>query len=97
MTTGYASESGRNYILVINKALSMPSLDHSSSNPNQIRYHGTDVEDNLFSEEPMHIAPSDDSMVVCLQHRGAAIYIDTWTPTDSDLESYPRIVSTSPH
>ena len=32
--TGYTSKSGRNYILILNEALSMPSLDHSLWNPN---------------------------------------------------------------
>ena len=32
--TGYTSKSGRNYILIMNEALSIPSLDHSLWNPN---------------------------------------------------------------
>ena len=32
--TGYTSKGGRNYILILNEALSMSSLDHSLWNPN---------------------------------------------------------------
>ena len=95
--TGYTSKSGRNYILIMNEALSMPSLDHSLWNPNQMRHHGVDVQDNPFSNEPMHISSSDGSLVACLQNEGTTIYINTWTPTDSDLESYPHIILTSSH
>ena len=52
----------------MNEALSMPSLDHSLWNPNQMRHHGVDVQDNPFSDEPMHISSSDGSLVACLQN-----------------------------
>ena len=45
----------------------------------------------------MHISSPDGYMVASLQNQGTTIYIDTWTPSDEDLESYPHIVLTSPH
>ena len=95
--TGYTSKSGRNYILILNEALSMPSLDHSLWNPNQMRHYGVEVDDNPYSHEPMHIASQDGGMVACLQNEGTTIYMDTWAPSTSDLDLYPHIVLTSPH
>ena len=45
----------------------------------------------------MHISSSDGSLVACLQNEGTTIYINTWTPIDSDLESYPYIILTLSH
>ena len=95
--TGFTSSNGRNYILIINEALSMPSLDHSLWNPNQMRGHGVEVNDNPYGDEPMSISSSDENMVACLQHDGTTIFLNTWTPTETDLLLYPHIILTSPH
>ena len=95
--TGFTSSNGRNYILIINEALSMPSLDHSLWNPNQMRGHGVEVNDNPYGDEPMSISSLDENMVACLQHDGTTIFLNTWTPTETDLSLYPHIILTSPH
>jgi hypothetical protein len=41
--TGYTSATGMNYILIFPEALSMPNLDHSLFNPNQLRHYDTQV------------------------------------------------------
>ena len=53
--TGYTSAMGINYILIFPEALWMPGLEHSLFNPNPLRHHGTTVQDNPYSEEPMSI------------------------------------------
>ena len=95
--TGYTSKNGRNYILILNEALSMPTLNHSLWNPNQMRHYGADVIDNPYEKEPMRITSPDGEFTSCLQHQGTTIFVDTWTPTDADLKNCPHIVLTSPH
>ena len=75
----------------------MPSLDHSLWNPNQMRNYGIEVIDNPCGDEPMSISSSDEQMIACLQHEGTTIFLDTWTPTETDLSLYPHIILTSPH
>ena len=95
--TGYTSSRGLQYILVFNEALHMPSLDHTLINPNQLRNHGIRVEDNPYSGNAMVIEANDPAFVMCVQSQGTTIFVDTWSPTDEDLQSLPHIVMTSPH
>ena len=97
VATGYTSMNGVSYILIFNEALWMPHLQNSLMNPNQLRFNGTKVQDNPFDEEPMTIERDDDEQqfIACLQTEGTNIFINTWTPTDNDLASYPKIVMTS--
>ena len=37
----------------------------------------------------------EEEFVACLQSQGTNIFIDTWTPTQQDLQMYPHIVLTS--
>ena len=89
--TGYTSATGDNYILILNEALYMPTLDHSLLNPNQLRHHGIEVQDNPYSSEPMTIVSHEDGFCACLESSGTNIYLRTWTPSQNDLESYPHI------
>ena len=88
---GYTSHTGENYILILNEALSMPELDHSLINPNQLRSNGIEVQDNPYSEEPMSIISHTDGICIVLLSKGTTIYIDTWAPSQKDLESLPHI------
>jgi len=94
--TGYTSVNGRDYILIVNEALSMPNLDHSLINPNQLRCFNITVQDNPFADEPMAITSQDDGFTACLLSRGTTIYLDTWCPSQDDLERLPKIVLSSP-
>ena len=38
----------------------------------------------------------EGDFVACLKSQGTDIYINTWTPTDKDLQEYPQVVLTSP-
>ena len=89
--TGYTTANGDNYILIFNEALSIPDLDHSLVNPNQLRYHGVMVQDNPFSDIPMMITAANDKFQACLLSKGTVIYFDSWLPSQSDLEMYPHV------
>ena len=95
--TGSTSKSGAQYILVMHESLYMKDLDHSLINPNQLRHHRTVVQDNPYSDEPMHITSADGEFMACLQSQGTTVYLDTWSLTDRDLENLPHIQITSWH
>ena len=69
----------------------MPTLGHSLCNPNQLRHHGTRVQDNPYSDTPMSVTTSDDSFTACLQSKGTDIFLTTWAPSHSELSLYPHI------
>ena len=94
--TGYTSLNGRDYILIVNEALYIPSLNHSLLNPNQMRHFGIEVQDNPYSDEPMAITSPDDEFSACLLSNGTTIYLNTWCPSQQDLERLPKIVLSSP-
>lgn len=96
--TGFTSSNGSRFILIFNEAIWMPQLQYSLMNPNQLRDYGVEVQDNPYSDDNMLIrneVHDDDGFVACLRSEGTNIYIDTWTPTQKDLEEYRHIVMTS--
>ena len=98
--TGYTAPDGSQYILVFNEAIYMPDMDHSLLNPNQLRHFGVDVEDNPYCGRQMMIKKDDpdhdEDFAAILNSQETVIYIDTWTPTDDDLNELPHVVLTSP-
>ena len=46
--TGFASLTGRKYILVFHEALYIPELDHTLINPNQLSQFHMQVQDNTY-------------------------------------------------
>ena len=97
VATGYTAANGQRTILIVNEALWIPELEHSLMNPNQLRHFGVMVQDNPYSNSPMVIQKdtNEEEFVACLKSTGTNIYIDTWTPTDRDLQEYPHVVLTS--
>ena len=95
--TGYTAANGQRSILIFNEALWLPDMENSLMNPNQLRNFGIDVQDNPYHRDPMIICKDDDEegFVACLKSSGTNIYIDTWTPTDKDLEDYRKVTLTS--
>jgi hypothetical protein len=77
----------------------MPDLENSLMNPNQLRHFGVEVQDNPFHRDPMVIRKDDEDdgngFEACLKTQGTVIYLDTWTPTDSDLREFPHVQLTS--
>ena len=98
VATGYTSAHGKRSILVFNEALWMPELENSLVNPNQLRHHGIEVQDNPFHREPMiiQVDSNENGFVACLKSKGTDIYLDTWTPTDKDLNECPHFTLTAP-
>ena len=43
----------------------------------------------------MSIASEDETFITCLQSEGTILYLDTWCPTQKDLESFPHFELTS--
>ena len=78
----------------------MPNMDHSLLNPNQLRHFGVEVEDNPYCGRQMMIEKNDpdhdEDFVAILKSKGTVIYLDTWTPTDDDLNELPHVILTSP-
>ena len=85
-------------MLVFNEALSFPEMDASSMNPNQLRHHGVEAQDDPCHWDPMAIRKDDDEegFVACLKLLGTNVCVDTWTPTDQDLQSHQHVALTSP-
>ena len=97
--TGYTDpKTGERYILVFNEALWMgDQLKHSLFNPNQLRHFGCLVEDNPYSGNVMSITSPESNVVIPMESEGTTLYVNTWTPTQSDLSSFPHVVMSSPH
>ena len=55
VATGYTNMKGERFILIVNEALWLPSMENSLMNPNQLRDYGVDVEDNPYCGDPMLI------------------------------------------
>jgi hypothetical protein len=93
-----SQETGMTYILVFNEAIWMGELlDHSLINPNQLRPHGVDVQDNPFGNVAMHIASDNDDFVHPMQGDGTTIFFDSRTPTSYELDNCPHIILSSPN
>lgn len=82
-------------ILVINEALYYgKELNHTLLNPNQIRSHGYDVEDNPF-RGTIGITINPNTFVP-FQTSGTKIFFETRVPTDDELADCPHFEMTSP-
>jgi hypothetical protein len=71
-------------------------LDHPLLNPNQLRCHGIDGQDNPFGKVAMHIASEDHDFVHPMQADGTTIFFDSRTPTNHELDTCQHIVLSSP-
>jgi hypothetical protein len=66
-----SATTGMTYILIINEAIWMGDLlDHSLTNPNQLRYHGVNVQDNPFGAIAMPTAKGGDDFIHPMQANG---------------------------
>ena len=98
--TGYTSPiTGRRSILIFNEALWLgDQMQHTLINPNQLRYYGLLVKDDPYAkDEPMRIESESGDIVLPLKSDGTIIFLETWSPTDHDLNTLPHIVMSSPH
>ena len=72
-------------------------MEHSLANPNQLRYYGTTVQDNPFSDSPLYIMSEDSDFYLPLETKGTNIFANTRTPTPQELAECPHITFTSQH
>ena len=72
-------------------------LDHSLINPNQLRHHGTKVQDNPMSDRALSIITEDNEFCMGLAMAGTIVYADTFSPTDQELCECPHIQLSSAH
>lgn len=96
--TGYTNKcTGERTILVFNEALWLADhMEHTLINPNQLRSHGCTVQDNPFNpDQPMFLENPDGTFKIPLRSQGTTIGIETWTPTEHDLRTLPRVELTS--
>ena len=96
-TAVQCQETGETYILIINEGLWYgDKLDHSLVNPNQLRHFGVEVCDNPYSRTGMYIREPDSQVTIPLQSRGTIIFANSYSPSDTKLQSCQHIILTSP-
>ena len=95
--TAWDDSSGTTYIIKIHQALYMGNrgMDHSLLNPNQLRAHGVEVQDNPFESVQCHIDTGFDNVIIPLFTQGTVIFVDTRPPMEAELSSCPQITLTS--
>ena len=95
--TAWDDSSGTTYILKVHQALYMGDrgMDHSLLNPNQLRAHGVEVQDNPFEPVQCHIDTGFDDVKIPMSTKGTVIYVNTRTPTEMELCECPHITLTS--
>ena len=95
VATAYQAESTTVCVLIIHEALIFGNpMDHSLINPIQIRYNGTSVCNNSFDNvNALEIDRSDVFIQFVTQE--AAIYFESYIPSNEDLIDCPRIELTS--
>ena len=95
--TAWDDSTGQTYILKVHQALYMGDrgMEHSLLNPNQLRAHGIEVQDNPFDPVQCHIDSCFDGIKIPLFTQGTVIFANTRTPTEAELSSCPKITLTS--
>ena len=95
--TAWDDSTGQTYILKVHQALYMGDrgMEHSLLNPNQLRAHGIEVQDNPFDPVQCHIDSCFDGIKIPLFTQGTVIFVNTRTPTQAQLSSCPKITLTS--
>ena len=95
--TAWDDSSGSTYIIKVHQALYMGDrgMDHSLLNPNQLRAHGVEVQDNPFEPIQCHIDTGFDDIKIPLSIQGTVIFVNTRTPTEVELCECPHITLTS--
>ena len=95
--TAWDDSSGTTYIIKVHQALYMGDrgMDHSLLNPNQLRAHGLEVQDNPFDSVQCHIDTGFDNVKIPLFTQGTVIFTDTRSPTEEELNNCQHITITS--
>ena len=95
--TAWDDSSGVTHIIKIHQALYMGDrgMDHSLLNPNQLRAHGVEVQDNPFDPVQCHIDTGFGGIIIPLFTEGTVVFANTRTPTEEELQCCPKITLTS--
>ena len=97
-TAWQSKETGQTYILVFNEALWMGNtMDHTLINPNQLRHHGTKVQDNPMSDHPLSIITDDNEFCMELTMSGTIVFATTHSPTEQELNTCQHVILSSSH
>ena len=72
-------------------------MSHTLINPNQLRHFGTQVQDNPMSSQPLSIITEDNEFCMELTMSGTICSVDTFAPSERELQTCPHIVLPSPH
>ena len=72
-------------------------MQHTLVNPNQLRYYGTQAQDDPTSSKPLHIMTESSDFNLELKMKGTVIFEDTYTPTIKQLHDYPYVILISTH
>ena len=97
-TAWQSPHTGQVYILILNEALWMgESMNTTLINPNQLRHFGTRVQDNPTSDMPLSIITEDETFSMELQMSGTIVSVNTYTPSQKELETCPHVQLSSPH
>ena len=75
--TGYTTNTGDNYILILNKALWVTNLGHIIINPNQIFHNGVEVQYNHHAKDLMSIQIHLDNFTACIESARNNIHLTT--------------------
>ena len=70
-------------------------IEHSLLNPNQLRSHGVEVQDNPFEPVQCHIDTCFDNIKIPLFTQGTVIFANTRSPTEVELNNCPKNTLTS--
>ena len=95
--TSWDDYSGSTCIIKIHQSLHMgdSGMNHSVLNPNQLRTHGVQVQDNPFKPVQFHIDTGFDNVIIPLFTQVAVIFTDTRSLIEEGLSTCQHIAITS--
>ena len=97
-TAWQSPHTGQLCILIFNEAIWMgDQMNHSLLNPNQLRHHGTRVQDDPTSQYPLSIVTENNNFCMELSMASTIVYAETHAPSEHELNNYPYIQLSSPH
>ena len=76
----------------------MGSLMYNSLiNPNQLRHYGVNIQDDPTPNRPLSVISENGDFYMPLHQKGKIVYLDIYTPTHKELDTFPHINLSSQH
>ena len=92
LDTVICNKHGRVHILVFNQALYFgASLYYSLINPNQIRYFGIPVSENMY-DSGQDFGINHDDHFIPFKTEGSTFFFNSFVPTDAEINTCPHMV-----